>query len=109
MAASSHRRILSNRHQLKTFRAAGKFAAALADEGGNMAKREAAEYRAKLTNDAGVIRGKIPSPLVRVLGGRPGDYVVFNSDGGGSVTVSLSRSRGGAKKAAKGGKKKSGK
>lgn len=75
-----------------------------------MAKKEPAEFRAKLTNDAGVIRGKIPSPLVKVLGGRPGDYVVFNSDGGGNVAVTLSRSRGGgAKKAAKGGKKRSGK
>ena len=74
-----------------------------------MAKREPAEFRAKLTNDAGVVRGKIPSPLVKVLGGRPGDYVVFNSDGGGNVSVSLSRSKGAAKKAAKGGKKKSGK
>ena len=71
-----------------------------------MAKKEAAEFKAKLTNDAGVIRGKIPSPLVRMLGGRPGDYVVFNSDSGGKVTVALSRSKGGAKKAAKGGKKK---
>jgi len=74
-----------------------------------MAKKEAAEYRAKLTNDAGVIRGKIPSPLVKSLGGRPGDYVVFNSDEGGQVSVSLSRAKGGGKKAAKGGKKKSGK
>jgi len=86
-----------------------------------MAKREAAEYRAKLTNDAGVIRGKIPSPLVRSLGGRPGDYVVFNSDSEGKVAVTLARARGGAKgvakggakggakKAAKGGKKKAGK
>ncbi|HYJ46612.1 MAG TPA: hypothetical protein VEV81_08350 [Pyrinomonadaceae bacterium] len=73
-----------------------------------MAKREAAEFKAKLTNDAGVIRGKIPSPLVRMLGGRPGDYVVFNADGGGNVSVGLSRAKGGAKKAAKGGKKKSG-
>ena len=71
-----------------------------------MAKKEAAEFKAKLTNDAGVIRGKIPSPLVRMLGGRPGDYVVFNSDSGGKVTVALSRSKGGAKKAAKSGKKK---
>jgi hypothetical protein len=67
-----------------------------------MAKREPAEYRAKLTDDAGVIRGKIPSPLVKELGGRPGDYMVFNSDGAGKVSVSLSRSRGGAKKSAKG-------
>jgi len=72
-----------------------------------MAKSEAAEFKAKLTNDAGVIRGKIPSPLVRMLGGRPGDFVVFNADGGGKFTVALSRTRGGgAKKAAKGGKKK---
>ena len=70
-----------------------------------MAKREPAEYKAKLTNDLGVIRGKIPSPLVRELGGRPGDYVVFNSSGG-KVTVSLSRSKGGTKKGAKGGKRK---
>lgn len=74
-----------------------------------MAKKEAAEFKAKLTNDAGVIRGKIPSPLVKLLGGRPGDFVVFNSDEAGKVSVSLSRSKGGAKKAATGGKKKSGK
>lgn len=71
-----------------------------------MAKREPAEYRAKLTDDAGVIRGKIPSPLVKELGGRPGDYMVFNSDGAGKVSVSLSRSRGGTKKPGKGKKGK---
>ena len=72
-----------------------------------MAKKEAEEFRAKLTDDAGVIRGKIPAPLVKALGGRPGDFIVFNSDAAGKVTVSLSRSKGGAKKSAKGGKKKS--
>jgi hypothetical protein len=76
-----------------------------------MAKREPTEYRAKLTNDAGVIRGKIPSPLVRDMGGRPGDYMIFRCEGPGRVTVSLSRSKGGAKKSGKGAKgrtKKSG-
>jgi hypothetical protein len=73
-----------------------------------MAKREPTEYRARLANDAGVIRGKIPSPLVRELGGRPGDYMVFRSDGSGRVTVSVSRSRGGAKKSGKSKAKKSG-
>ena len=67
-----------------------------------MAKREPTEYRAKLTDDAGVIRGKIPSPLVKEMGGRPGDYMVYRSDGSGNVSVSLSRSRGGTKKSAKG-------
>lgn len=66
-----------------------------------MAKGEPNEYRARLANDAGVIRGKIPSPLVRELGGRPGDYMIFRSEGGGKVTVSVSRSKGGAKKSGK--------
>jgi hypothetical protein len=67
-----------------------------------MAKREPTEYRAKLANDAGVIRGKIPSPLVRELGGRPGDYMVFRLEGAGKVTVTVSRSKGGGKKSGKG-------
>ena len=71
-----------------------------------MAKREPAEYRARLANDAGVVRGKIPSPLVRELGGRPGDYMVFRSDGSGRVTVNVSRSKGGAKKSGKGSPRK---
>ena len=71
-----------------------------------MAKKEAAEYQAKVTNDSGILRGKIPSPLVRDLGARAGDYIVFRSDGAGNVRVSLARTRGGggAKKAGKGSK-----
>jgi hypothetical protein len=71
-----------------------------------MAKREPTEYRARLANDAGVIRGKIPSPLVRELGGRPGDYMVFRSEGAGKVTVSVTRTKGGVKKSGKGSAKK---
>lgn len=70
-----------------------------------MAKKEPTEYRARLANDAGVIRGKIPSPLVREMGGRPGDYMVFRSDSG-RVTVTVSRSKGGAKKSGKGSSRK---
>jgi hypothetical protein len=69
-----------------------------------MAKREPAEYQAKVTNDSGILRGKIPSPLVRELGAREGDYIVYRSDGAGHVTVSVSRSRGGGKKGGKGSK-----
>jgi len=73
-----------------------------------MAKSAAKEYRAKLTDDSGVIRGKIPSPLVREMGGRPGDFVVYRRDDGGKINVSISRGArgGGGKKAAKGGGKK---
>jgi hypothetical protein len=34
-----------------------------------MAKREPREYRARLTDDAGIIRGRIPVPLVKVSAG----------------------------------------
>lgn len=63
-----------------------------------MVKGTPAEYRAKLTDDAGVIRGKIPSPLVKALGGRPGDYMVFRCDPAGKVSIAVSRTRGGTKK-----------
>ncbi|HKS29169.1 MAG TPA: hypothetical protein VJS44_15180 [Pyrinomonadaceae bacterium] len=75
-----------------------------------MTRREASEYQARVTNDAGILRGKIPSPLVRELGARAGDYIVFRRDNTGRVTVSLSRSRGSAAKGAgRAGAKKSGK
>lgn len=74
-----------------------------------MTRREANEYQARVTNDAGILRGKIPSPLVRELGARAGDYIVFRKDNAGRVTVSLSRSRGAAAKGTGGAAKKSGK
>jgi hypothetical protein len=67
-----------------------------------MTRRGADEYQARVTNDAGILRGKIPSPLVRELGARAGDYIVFRRDDTGRVTVSLSRTRGGATKSAGG-------
>jgi len=69
-----------------------------------MAKREAADYRARIADDSGVVRGKIPSPLVREMGARPGDYMIFSLDSSGKVTVKVSRSKGG-KKSGRGGKK----
>jgi hypothetical protein len=70
-----------------------------------MTKRGAIEYQAKVTNDAGILRGKIPSPLVRDLGARAGDYITFSRDNAGRVIVGMARARGagkgGAKKAAK--------
>jgi hypothetical protein len=74
-----------------------------------MTKREPAEYRAKVTDDAGIFRGKVPSPLIRELGGRPGDYMVFHYDGAGKVAMSVSRSKGGGKAAAKSQKGRTGK
>ena len=69
-----------------------------------MTRKEATEYQARITNDAGIVRGKIPSPLVREMGSRPGDIMIFRTDDSGTVTMSLSRGKGTAKKAAKGAK-----
>ena len=78
-----------------------------------MTRRETNEYQARVTDDAGILRGKIPSPLVRELGARAGDYIVFRRDAAGRVTVSLARTRGtsgrGSGRAAKKGGKKSAK
>lgn len=71
-----------------------------------MAKRETSEFYAKIADDNGIVRGKIPSPLVRILGARPGDYMVFRPTGTGTALMSVSRAKG-AKKSA--GSKKSGK
>jgi uncharacterized protein (DUF2249 family) len=73
-----------------------------------MSKREPAEYRAKVTDDAGIFRGKVPSPLIRELGGRPGDYMVFQYDGAGRVLMSIARTRGGTKASVAKSKKRGG-
>ena len=74
-----------------------------------MAKKEAAEYRAKVTDDAGIFRAKVPSPLIRELGGRPGDFMVFNYDGTSKVAMGVSRSKGGSRAGAQSKKGRGGK
>jgi antitoxin component of MazEF toxin-antitoxin module len=43
------------------------------------------EYRAKISEDNGMTRAKIPSPLLRDLGAKPGQYVVFRKTDSGMV------------------------
>jgi len=64
-----------------------------------MTNRETGEFQARITDDGGIVRAKIPSPLVRQMGGRPGDYLVFSRDSAGTVSVRVSRARGGARAA----------
>lgn len=66
-----------------------------------MAKKEPAEYKAMISDEGGVIRGRIPSPLVRDLGAKPGDYLVFNHDGKGNVAVKLAKGKAAGKAAKK--------
>jgi hypothetical protein len=66
-----------------------------------MAKGESLEFHAKLLEDNGVVRGRIPAPLINQLGGRPGDSLIFRTDGSGSVKISLEKGKRIAAKAGK--------
>jgi hypothetical protein len=61
-----------------------------------MKRRE--EYRAKITNDSGLTRGRVPCPLLNEMRARPGDYLTFRLDDSGRIVMRLSHAR---KKAAK--------
>lgn len=54
-----------------------------------MKKRE--EYQSKVTEDTGLTRGRVPAPLLKHIGARPGDLLIFRVDESGKVAVSLAR------------------
>jgi hypothetical protein len=56
-----------------------------------MKRRE--EYRAKITDDSGLTRGRVPCPLLNDIDARPGDYLIFRLDDSGKIVVRLSRTR----------------
>jgi hypothetical protein len=56
-----------------------------------MKRRE--EYRAKVTSDNGLVRGRVPCPLLNDMGARRGDYLIFRQDDSGRVAMELSRLR----------------
>lgn len=56
-----------------------------------MALNQPQEYRAKIINMGGTVRGWIPSPLVALMGGRDGDYMIFHIDKLGKVEVNIRR------------------
>jgi len=56
-----------------------------------MKRRE--EYRAKVTSDNGLTRGRVPCPLLNEMGARPGDYLIFRLDDSGKIVVRLERPR----------------
>jgi hypothetical protein len=58
-----------------------------------MKKRDETEYKAKVIADTGVTRGRVPSPLLREMGARPGDYLIFRLSGKGEAIMRLSRSK----------------
>lgn len=75
-----------------------------------MAKSEPREYRAMISDEGGgVVRGRIPAPLVREMGARAGDYMIFHSDGAGKVSLSVSRRKKAGQKSTAAVKSKAGK
>lgn len=56
-----------------------------------MAKSQPQEYRGKIINMGDTIRGWIPSPVINLLGGKSGDYLIFRMDKAGQVEVSIHR------------------
>jgi len=44
------------------------------------------KYQSKITNDNGIARAKVPSPLLRDMGAKPGHYVVFKKTDAGVLT-----------------------
>jgi hypothetical protein len=51
------------------------------------------QYQAKLAKDGLVVRGKIPSPLLKEMGARPGDYVIFRLATTGEAIMRLSHKK----------------
>jgi len=59
-------------------------------------KRSVSEHQAKVIDDGGIIRSRVPSPLLQTLGARPGDHVVFRHDGL-TATLRIMRTKGKSK------------
>ncbi|MGA9993782.1 MAG: hypothetical protein WBP93_00065 [Pyrinomonadaceae bacterium] len=64
-----------------------------------MGKTVKLEYQAKVIDDQGLSRAKVPAPLIRVMGARPADYLIFRLTPAGKVTLHVSRSGKRARKA----------
>jgi hypothetical protein len=58
---------------------------------------DATEFQARVALDNEMVRGKIPSPLLRQMGARPGDYMTFRLSPTGEAVMRVSRGRGGGK------------
>lgn len=56
-----------------------------------MRKRD--EYQSKVTADTGLTRGRVPAPLLKHIGARPGDRLIFRVEDAGRVAMHLSRGR----------------
>ncbi|HEX8845074.1 MAG TPA: hypothetical protein VF791_10545 [Pyrinomonadaceae bacterium] len=58
-----------------------------------MKQKDETEYQAKVIDDSGLTRGRVPHPILRLLGARAGDFMIFRLADAGKATLRVSRSR----------------
>lgn len=56
--------------------------------------RQRDQYHSKVTVDTGMARARVPTPLLNVMGARPGDFLIFRLASSGEAIMRLSRSKG---------------
>lgn len=56
-----------------------------------MRKRGEVKYKAKVTDDNGLTRSRVPCPLLSAMNAQPGDYIIFRLNDSGKVIMRLSR------------------
>ena len=66
------------------------------------------EYKSKITVDTGLTRGRVPCRLLKMMGARPGDYLIFRPTNKGEAVIRMSRPRkkSGTSRKASGGKRR---
>ncbi|HEY0004263.1 MAG TPA: hypothetical protein VGB17_05590 [Pyrinomonadaceae bacterium] len=52
-----------------------------------------ATRQSKVTNDNGVIRSKVPAPILNALGAKAGDYLTFELDGARRAVMKVSKKK----------------
>lgn len=73
-----------------------------------MTKRVKSEYQAKVIDDRGLTRSRVPTPVLNAMGARPGDSVIFRLTDRNEAIMHVSRLKG-VGKSAKVGRARSGK
>jgi hypothetical protein len=56
-------------------------------------RKDKAEYQSKVTLDNGLVRGRVPSPLLQGLSAKRGDRLTFRRVDLETVTMSLTRAK----------------
>jgi hypothetical protein len=51
------------------------------------------EYQAKISNDSGITRAKVPAPLLRDMKARPGSYLSFRLNDAGEAVMKVSKKK----------------